>query len=191
MLFRSNYVGLEAEARSIYDFEPGVVPGLMQTSGYARAVHERVVPGLSQAVIEQRLEERRRRQTILNQVNPPEVWAVIDESVIHRVVGGPAVMAAQLNRVVEVSAHPHVTVQVLPFAAGAHPALDSTFILLEFEPPLSGVVYAEGLVGHMYLERTDDMRRYKEVFEHLCEASLSPQESVELIATKSEAYQGQ
>lgn len=184
----ATYVGLEAEATSICDFEPGVVPGLLQTPDYARAVHEQVMPSLSQAVIEQRLEERRRRQLILSQAYPPTLWAVVDESVMHRVVGGPMVMGAQLDHVVRMSALPHVTIQVVPFVAGAHPALDSTFIVLEFEPPISGVVYAEGLVGHVYLERPHDMQRYRQVFERLCQISLNPQESIELIAKKSEAY---
>jgi transcriptional regulator with XRE-family HTH domain len=184
----ATYVGLEAEATSICDFEPGVVPGLLQTPDYVRAVHEQVMPSLSGAVIEQRIEERRRRQLILSQENPPVLWAVIDESVMHRVVGGPMVMSAQLDHVLKMSALPSVTIQVIPFTAGAHPALDSTFILLDFAPPLSGVVYAEGLVGHMYLERAQDVQRYRQVFERLREASLSPQKSVELIANKNEAY---
>ena len=100
-------------------------------------------------------------------------------------------MAAQLEHLIEASALSHVTIQIIPFAAGAHPALDSTFIVLDFEAPAPGVVYAEGLVGHMYLERPQDVIRYRQVFERLCEMSLSPQESVELIATKSQAYRGQ
>jgi transcriptional regulator with XRE-family HTH domain len=187
----ATYVGLEAEATSISDFEPGVVPGLLQTPDYARAVHENVIPSLSQAVIAQRLEERRRRQLILSESNPPILRTVVDESVIHRVVGSPAVMATQLDHVVEASALSYVTVQIMPFAAGAHPALDSTFVLLGFAPPAPGVVYAEGLVGHMYLERPQDILRYRKVFERLCEMSLSPQQSIELIAKKSQAYRGQ
>jgi transcriptional regulator with XRE-family HTH domain len=187
----ATYVGLEAAATAISDFEPGVFPGLLQTPAYARALHEGGMPRLSQPDIEQRIKERLKRQEILARDNAPNLHAVFDESVIRRVVGGPAVMAAQLDRVIESVALPSVTVRVVPFGAGAHPALDSTFILLEFSPPMTGVVYVEGLVGRMYLERSEDVRRYKEVFERLCEVALNPQESVGLMTEASTAYKSQ
>jgi hypothetical protein len=187
----ATYVGLEAEAISIRDFEPGVVPGLLQTADYARAVHRAVVPPLDEEVIDQRVTERQSRQMILNRDKPPELRVIMDESVIHRIVGGPGVMAAQLERVVEVAGLPDVTLQTLPFSAGAHPALESTFIMLGFPEPLADVVYAEGLVGYLYLDRPHDIERYGRVFEYLCDIALSPEQSVQLITEKIAEYRSQ
>jgi transcriptional regulator with XRE-family HTH domain len=185
------YVGLEAEATSIKDYEPGVFPGLLQTADYARAIHERALPRLSAAVIEQRIEVRQLRQAILTrqEPGPPQLWAIIDEAVLHRPIGGPAVMGSQIDHVIDVCELPNVTVQVLPFDVGAHPALDSTFIFLEFAGPVSPVVYVEGLVGHLYVERPQDVRRYAEVFEHLRAASLNKGQSLDLMSRTSAGCQ--
>jgi transcriptional regulator with XRE-family HTH domain len=184
----ATYVGLEAEAVAIKDFEPGVFPGLLQTPAYARAVHEGGIPRLSQGIIDQRIEERRTRQEILTRDDPPQLATIVDESVLHRVVGGPEVMRRQLERAIEASRQPHVTVQILPFSAGAHPALDSTFAVLEFVAPVPGVVYAEGLVGNIYRERPEDVQRYKEIFEYLSEVSLNPHDSMDLMKRMIELY---
>jgi len=185
----ATYVGLEAEAATISDFEPGVIPGLLQTPDYARALHEAAMPKLSPAVIDQRIEVRRTRQAILTRRDgPPELRAVADEAVLHRVVGGRAVMAAQLDRVIEACGLPNVAVQVIPFAAGAHPAVDSTFILLEFASPVTGVVYVDGLVGQVYLERPQDVERYSQIFERLQGYALSERESIDLMAKLSADY---
>ena len=185
----ATYVGLEAEATSISDFEPGVFPGLLQFPAYARAVHEASVPSTNPSVIDQRLAARRTRQQILTRDDdPPELWAIMDEAVLHREVGGATVMSAQLGHVIKMSAQPNVTVQILPFDAGAHPALDSTFILLEFADPVPAVVYVEGLVGQVYLERPQDVDRYEQIFDRLRTISLSPDESIDLIAKMIKTY---
>jgi transcriptional regulator with XRE-family HTH domain len=178
----ATYVGLEAEATSISHFDSGVFPGLLQTPEYARAVHEGAMPRLSPEVIDQRIEVRKTRQAILTSDDAPRFSAVVDEAVIHRILGGPAVMAAQLGHVIEASTLPNITLQVIPYTVGAHPALDSNFILLELAPPVPSVVYVEGLVGQMYLERPEDVERYTQVFEHLTKIALGPQRSVELLA---------
>ncbi len=184
------YVGLEAEATRISDYEPGVFPGLLQTPDYARIIHECAMPKLSPAVIEQRIEVRLVRQTVLTREEPPppRLEGIMDEAILHRPIGGPAVMSAQIDRVIEASELPNVTIRVLPFEAGAHPALDSTFILLEFEDPLPGVVYVEGLVGHLYVERSQDVQRYRQVFERLRTTSLDEQKSLDLMSRMSAAY---
>ena len=114
--------------------------------------------------------------------------AIVDEAALHRVLGGPAIMATQLDRVVDACALPNVSVQVIPHSVGAHPALDSTFILLEFAPPVPGVVYIEGLVGQMYLERPQDVARYTQIFERLRTLALSQQQSVDLLAKQSKSF---
>jgi transcriptional regulator with XRE-family HTH domain len=186
----ATYVGLEAEAASISDFEPGVVPGLLQTPAYSRAVHEGALPRLSQPAIDQRVEERRRRQAILTRQDPPppRLHAILDESVLRRVVGSPAVMAAQLAQLIAACELPNVTVQVLGYGAGAHPALDSTFILLHFAPPVPAVVYVEGLLGQKYLDQPSDVERYERVFERLQELALGQQASLGLMAGICAAY---
>jgi transcriptional regulator with XRE-family HTH domain len=187
----ATYVGLEAEATSISDYEPGVFPGLFQTPDYARVIHEQAMPKLSPDVIEQRIEVRLVRQAALSREGPapPKLAAIIDEAVLHRPVGGPQIMSAQISRVIEACELPNVTVQVLPFAAGAHPALDSTFILLEFEESVPGVVYVEGLVGHLLLERMSDVQRYRQVFERLQTSSLDEQKSLDLMSSWRAMYE--
>ena len=184
------YVGLETEAASISDYESGVVPGLLQTPDYARVIHESGMPKPSPAVIEQQIEVRLVRQAALMREEPlpPRLEAIMDEAVLHRPVGGPKVMGAQIGRVMEVCELPNVIVRVLPFAVGAHPALDSTFILLEFEDPVPGVVYVEGLVGHLLLERAQDVQRYRQVFERLRTTSLDEQKSLDLMSSMRASY---
>jgi transcriptional regulator with XRE-family HTH domain len=183
----ATYVGLEAEATSISDFD-SVIPGLLQIPAYARAIHEGAMPRLSSAVIDQRIEVRNTRQAILTRDDPPQFSAVVDEAALHRVVGGPAVMAAQLGHIIDVCDLPNVSVQVISYSAGVHPALDSKFILLEFAPPAPGVVYVEGLVGQMYLEKPQDVARYTQIFERLMMLALSPQETVDLLARRSKVF---
>ena len=184
----ATYVGLEAAAIQISDYEPGVFPALLQTPAFARAVHEGALPRLSPEVIGQRIESRRLRQEVLNREDPPHLKAVIDEAVLHRPVGGPAVMREQLQVVAEAADQPYVDVRILPFKAGVHPALNSTFVILEFVDPVPGVVYVDGLVGQIYLEREQDFDRYKEVFERLWELSLSAQESKALLTKSRNDY---
>jgi transcriptional regulator with XRE-family HTH domain len=186
----ATYVGLEEAARAIKDFEPGVFPGLLQTLDYARAVHDRTLERLPPDIIDQRLEVRRTRQQILGREDPPRLEAIIDEAVLHRAVGGPAVMRGQLGSTIAACRQPNVTVQVLPFSVGAHPALDSTFIMLEFAPPVPGVVYVEGLVGQIYLERPQEFEKYARVFDRLTQMSLSPENSVELMMKAMATYAG-
>jgi len=177
------YVGLETEAISIRDFEPGVIPGLLQTASYARALHENAIPRPTAETIDQQIKVRTIRQQILFGSEPTRFMAVLDEAVLHRLVGGPAVMAEQLAYVIDASRRSNIDVRVIPYGAGAHPALDSTFTLLELAGPAPGVVvYVEGLVGQIYLEQPQDVERYKRTFEQLTATAMSPEESVALMA---------
>ena len=179
----ATYVGLEAEAVGIKCYQSAIVPGLLQTLDYARAMHEAGIPRIAPERIAQLIEVRRMRQRRLVQDPRIRLDVVLDEAVLHRLVGGPAVMATQLGRLVESSKQPNVTIQVIPYSAGAHPAMDSTFSILEFDGSAPGVVYVEGLVGWIYLERPQDIDRYQQVFEHLRTVALSPQDSIQLMAT--------
>jgi transcriptional regulator with XRE-family HTH domain len=176
------YVGLEADAIAIRRYQSTIVPGLLQTAEYARAMHEADVPKLSQARIEELVEVRMKRQQLLARNSALRFWVVLDEAVLHRMVGGPEVMGAQLDRLINVTKLPNFTMQVIPYSAGAHPAMDSTFSMLDFASPVPSVVYVEGLVGWIYVESLQDIERYQQVFDYLCAVALNPQESIELVA---------
>jgi transcriptional regulator with XRE-family HTH domain len=178
----STYVGLEAEAVAISDFQSSVVPGLLQTAEYARAGHEGAMPRLSPDQIERQIEAKLTRQSLLTQERPPSFRAVLDEAVLHREVGGPKVMKAQLERLIEVACLPNVTIQVIPFTFGAHPAVESNFNILEMPAWTRGVVFVEGLVGSIYLEKDDDLKRYQKIFEQLQTIALSPKDTISVIA---------
>jgi len=175
------FVGLEAEAVAISDFQSSVVPGLLQTADYARAGHEAYMPRLSPDQIELNIEAKLRRQGLLTQPEAPTFAAVLDEAVLHRAVGGPRVMDAQLDRLTEAARLPNVTVQVIPFAVGYHPGLESNFNILDLPAPAPSVVFVEGLAGSMYFERPEDLKRYREVFKRLQTMALSPKDTISAI----------
>jgi transcriptional regulator with XRE-family HTH domain len=184
----ATYVGLEAEATGIRYFQSTIVPGLMQTPAYARAMYEAGIPKFTQERIDQLIEVRLTRQRVLVRKPPVRLEVILDEAVLHRLVGGTAVMRGQLDRLIELSNEPNVSIQVIAYSAGAHPAMDSTFNILEFTGSVSSVVYVEGLVGWIYVERSPDVDRYQQVFEHLRTVASSPRESIELIARVGAGY---
>jgi transcriptional regulator with XRE-family HTH domain len=184
----TTYVGLEQEATSIAMFHSAVVPGLLQVASYSRAIHLNGLPRLDDVAIEERLEERRTRQELLTRENPPEVEVLLDEAVLHRPIGGGAVMREQLGRILEVAEYPNVTIRVVPFNIGAHPALESNFIILDFFGQAATIVYVEGLVGHIYLERQQDVDRYLQAVDQLNDLGLSPKDSSLLVASIRDTY---
>jgi transcriptional regulator with XRE-family HTH domain len=185
----ATYVGLEAEAVSIEVYEAGTVPGLLQTAEYARAMLLVEVPPFSNEELERRLQARLTRQAHLLQSQGPRYHAILDESVLHRQVGGPQVMHAQLQRIIQSAQLRNVMIQVIPFDAGAHPAMDSVFNILGFEKPLiSDIVYVEGLVGNIYLERPADLERYRKIFSFLESLALNVSDSVTLIGRLTASY---
>lgn len=185
----ATYVGLEAEASSLRDYNTHVVTGLLQVESYARAILEAADPPLDPAGIEQRIEARVKRQALLEQDVGPVLHCILDEGALHRPIGGAAVMRDQLARIVEVATLPKVTFQLIPLAIGAHPALDSTFVIVQFdEPMINDVVYVEGAVGNIYLESPPDLERYNRIFSRLCSIALSPEDSIAMVTTISEIY---
>jgi hypothetical protein len=184
----TTYVGLEQEAASLKVYQSAAVPGLLQTDSYTRAIHKVGIIRLPDEVIEERVKERRERQQCLTRVNPPTVEIILDEAVLCRPVGGSHAMREQLDRIATVAEYPNVTLQVLPFKIGAHPAMESDFTILSFDTQAATVVYVEGLSGYMYLERPADIERYHEVFERLRGMASSPDDSAEMIAKIRETY---
>lgn len=188
----SEYVGLEAEAASISDFGLGVIPGLLQTADYARAVVPAYVPGREPEIIEQRVQGRMARQQLLHREDGPRFEAVVDESVLHRVVGSRAVMRAQLERLLELSGLPNVTLQVIRYEAGTLPAGNNKFIILRFDSPdVTDVVFIEGLTRDVYLDDPGEVETYNTKFRTLAELAASPDETRELIAAMIPSYSGQ
>jgi transcriptional regulator with XRE-family HTH domain len=187
-----SYVGLEAEAESIEIYMSGVVPGLLQTEEYAGAMlRAGEPPKLSPQERSQRIQARLDRQAHFaeRQGERQRFHAVLDEAVLRRAVGGRHVMKAQMQRLAESAEQENVTVQVIPFEVGAHPAMDSNFCILNFEQPLvSDIVYVEGLVGNVYLEKPADIDRYRQIFSRLRTIALNPAESVSFITEISASY---
>lgn len=178
----ATYVGLEAEAVGIRYYQSTVMPGLLQTPEYTRAIHLAAIPEIPTSRIEELIEVKLIRQRVLRREPSVQLEVVFDEATLHRVVGSPAVMSAQLERLVEVSALSNVTVQVIPFRVGAHPAMNSTFNLLHFSNLPHAMVYVEDLLGKHYLQSPHDTARYQQVFERLRTVALSPRDSIDLIA---------
>lgn len=182
-VFTGAFVGLEADASSLHAFQALLVPGLLQTEHYARAVFRAMRPDDTEPEIERRVSARMERQRLLTDPAPPEYWAVVDEAVLHREVGGPEVMAEQLSRLVQAATLPHVTIQVVPFDAGAHPGMEGPFLILGFpEQADPDVVYVDSTASGVYLEMPADVRRYSLMFDHLRATALKPDDSVRLIA---------
>ncbi|HEY6492141.1 MAG TPA: helix-turn-helix transcriptional regulator [Trebonia sp.] len=184
----TTYVGLEQEASSLATFQSAVVPGLFQVADYIRAIHRAGIPRLEDEAIEERVEERGKRQQILTGAGAPRVEAFLDEAVFRRPVGAPAVMRRQLSRLIEISERPNVTIQVIPFSVGAHPALESNFTILEFAGRAPTIVHTESLAGPLYLERDQDIERYMLALDLLRGLALDPEASAQLIAKIRDAY---
>ncbi len=177
------YVGLESDAVRLHDFQLSVVPGLLQTEDYARAVLRGAPHARRAEDIGQQVALRMRRQAILDQPGPPQVQVVLSESVLWVQVGGPAVMRAQLLRLADLAGRPGLTLQILPLRAAAHVQSVSPFTMLEFADPADPtVVYLEHLTGSLILEDVAEVRSYRALFDHLRAEALGPGPSADLIA---------
>jgi transcriptional regulator with XRE-family HTH domain len=176
------FIDFEAAAMAIQNFESLLVPGLLQTNEYARAVLRALHPGLPPQQIERRVELRIARQALLRQAEPPGIWIVLDEAVLRRQVGGPEVMREQLYRLAQASELANITLQVLPFSAGQHAGMDGAFTVLTFPDPADlDVVHLENATGELYLEAAEDVQRYSRLFDHLRAVALGPGNSAELL----------
>ena len=172
-----DYVGLEEAASRIQCWELQFVPGLIQTEAYARAaiVHGRPRAGAEE--VDRLVELRMRRQRILDGTHPPRLWAVIDESVLRRSLGGTAVLKAQINRLLELIDLPHVSLQVIPFSRSGYVA-EGAFSILRFaESELPDIAYVEHLTGALYLERLDELEVYGRAFDRLVVDAETPRGS--------------
>lgn len=174
----ATYIGFESEAAELLIYEAVVINGLLQTEDYARAaLTASLIPQNTGDMIERKVKVRMARQQLLNRPHPLKVWAILDESVLHRRIGGAEVHREQLKHLVDVSQLTNVTIQVVPFDAGPHPGMIGSFTVVRFpstDDP--DIVYIEGVTGDMFAE-AEDALLYQEVFDHLRAAALSPAES--------------
>ncbi|RAY10995.1 transcriptional regulator [Actinomadura craniellae] len=186
----ADFISLEADAAAIRGFETILIPGLLQTEDYARAVMT-AVPGLSGPLnIDQLVAVRMARRSILERENPPRIWMILDEAALHRHIGGAGVMRSQLLHVIEIAELDHVVVQVMPYEGGAHAGTAGPFTILEF-PELADldVVLVESLTSGLYLETEDEIRRYNLVFDHLRMSALPEAASKKLIRQVAQKLQ--
>ncbi|MBV9092932.1 MAG: helix-turn-helix domain-containing protein [Streptosporangiaceae bacterium] len=180
-IWLESFVGLEAAASIIRTYEIQVVPGLLQTENYARALIQHGAAA-SEGEIARRSQLRASRQDILRRQDPPQLWAVVDEGALRRPVGSRDVLRGQLQHLVEAAAHPAVTLQVLTFRAGAHSAMGGPFTILRFaEPDLNDVVYIEQLTGALYLDKRSEVDSYLEVMEQLCLQAEPASDTVKIL----------
>ena len=202
------YLGLEEAASAITSYTMYYIPALLQIENYTRVIIETIAPRMDPKILQQRVEVRMRRQKRLEEADRPRYRVFLDEAVLYRSVGGPAIMAAQLDKVLEVERQKKMTFQIVPFDLGAHAAQDSNFILFEFDqkpslsrpdensdsslldekPELSPVVFVEALTGNHYLGKDSDIERYREAIEYLRDTALSPRNSVQRLAEIKEVY---
>lgn len=180
------YVGLEAAASEIRQYEAQVVPGLLQVPEYARTMIGRARPDIGESEVDRRVRVRIARQSLVIQDDPLYLAVVLDEAVFHRLVGGLAVMRRQLDHLVMMAGQPNVTLQVLPFAVGAHAGMDGSFAILGYEDPADpDVVFAENAAGGLFLEKDEELRRYHVIFDQLRMSALPPDQSAEFIAARA------
>jgi len=183
-VFTGSYIAMEAEAASIR-INAHLMPGIFQTPGYAHEIIRQTRPAISAEDAERRVAARTARQDALtSRPQPPQIHVILDEAVLHRQVGGPAVTGQQLTALAETSTWPNVTVQVLPFTAGANAGMDGHFVILAFpdseDPP---VAYVEGLMGDVYVEAAEEVDRFTLAWTHLVTQALDPAGSAAMIST--------
>jgi transcriptional regulator with XRE-family HTH domain len=186
----SDYIGLEAEAASISDYGLAIVPGLLQTPDYARAIVRSGVSAQEPQIVDERVRVRIARQQLLSSNKAPTFETVLDESVLHRVVGSPAVMVAQLRRLLELSELPHVTIRIVPYDAGSVPAGVNKFVIFRFAlSHVADIVLIEELTSHHYLEEPEQVETYSGTFRRLAGLSAGPAASRAMILAEIRAYE--
>jgi transcriptional regulator with XRE-family HTH domain len=175
-------VGLEESASLIRAYQPQVVPGLLQTERYVRAITAASFPSDKEEDSERKVALRLARQDLLNRPAPPEYLVVIEETVLRRPIGGPDVMRGQIGHLIEMAGRPSVTVQILPFSAGWHPAMYGMFNIYRFpEGAMPEVVYSEGLTGAYYLNKPDETAKYTEALDQMTAQAATPDQTVTIL----------
>ncbi|MEU4537056.1 helix-turn-helix transcriptional regulator [Streptosporangium sp. NPDC023825] len=181
-------IGLESEAEQAINYESLFIPGLLQTEDYARAVIRAVPPTATEAQVEDRVAARLQRQALLEGDTPLRLWAILDQAALCRKIGSNAIMREQLAHLARQAQRPHITIQVIPFSAGAHSGMLGSFIVLKFVPGNSDVIYIDSMAGDLFLEKETDIERYNDMCEHLRAIALSPADTIALFASSREDH---
>jgi hypothetical protein len=171
MQVHPRYLGLESVATTLQAYDTHLVHGLLQTPDYARASVRVGFPDATDDEAERRIALRLARQQILTRPGPPRLWVIIDEAALRRPAAtiGPAVMRAQLDRLIDANDQPGITVQVMPFTVGLHPAMHGVFYLLRFpDEQLPDIVYGESMTSAFYLDKPEEAAAYLEVMDRIC-----------------------
>ncbi|MFC8965858.1 helix-turn-helix transcriptional regulator [Streptomyces sp. NPDC057094] len=179
----SMHVSLEGAAALLRSYEPHFVPGLMQTEDYARGVMKAGAIGQTRpADIERHVALRMQRQDLLVREDAPRIWAVMDETALLRPIGGPEVMRAQIDKLLEVTELPNVTLQVMPFSNGPHPGTYGPFVLFRFAmPELPDMVYSEYLTGAVYLDARSEVATHLEVMDRMAAQAATAHRTKEIL----------
>ncbi|MDJ1644722.1 helix-turn-helix transcriptional regulator [Streptomyces sp. J15] len=176
-------LSIESDAARILTFQPMLVPGLLQTVEYATEVIRSVDKDVTEEERDSYIEVRKARQEIFARENPPQYVCLLDEAVLRREVGGPAVMAAQLDKILEMNNPPKLTIQVVPFSQGWHAGADGAFNIYSYPDPMDlDVVNLDYLDGALYLEEDQPVGRYQLAFDELRATALASRQSMELIS---------
>jgi hypothetical protein len=184
-----SYLGLEAAASIIRTYEVQFIPGLLQTSDYARAVVLLGNDTAGEIQVERRVNVRVTRQRLLTRTNPPLLWAVVDEAALRRTIGGRDVLRGQIEHLLEATKLPNVRLQVVPFDVGGHAAAGGAFSILRFpDEDLPDVVYVEQLNSALYLDKRDDVEQYLAAMEALCITALTPARSASFLRDLAKEY---
>jgi Domain of unknown function (DUF5753)/Helix-turn-helix domain len=175
-------VGLEEAATLIRAYEPQVVPGLLQTEGYVRAITAASFPAAAPDFTERTVAVRLARQQLLQRADPPGYWVVLDETVLRRPIGGRHVMREQIAHLITAAGQPGITIQVMPFAAGWHPALYGMYNIFRFAgDQMPGIVYSEALSGAYYLNKPGETARYTQALDAMCVQAASPEQTIAIL----------
>ena len=176
------YISLEAAASVIRNYEVQFVPGLLQSPSYAREVIRLGHPAINADELNRRVDLRMGRKRLLTRPTAPRLWAALDEAVLRRPMGDASVMREQVDHLLEMTADPNVTLQIVPFNVGGHSAAGGPFSILRFaEPELSDVVYLEQLTSALYIDKPVEVDRYLEVMERLCVQAETAPDSITLL----------
>jgi transcriptional regulator with XRE-family HTH domain len=182
-----DYAAYEAEASSFLMFGPLIIPGLLQTADYARALIRAIRYDLTSKEIERRVEFRIKRQALLTENGPPTLWAVLDEGILYRMIGDRRIMCEQLKHLVEMASLPNLTLQVLPFSGGEHAGLDGPFVVIRFpEQNDQDMIYFEHTGREHYVDDPNSISLYLSLFDHIRATALKPDDSLKLLHRRAE-----
>ena len=185
-VFTGSLVALEDETHLIRRYSSELIPGLLQTEAYARAVIQALRPRYDEQSVERRVMARMARQQVLKREDPLHLDFILNEAVLRRQVGGEELMAEQMKALYAAAEGPHVTLRLLPFEVGAHSAMEGAFTIFSFpEDQYPDVVYIEGMMGDLYLESVESVNRYRTAFESLRDLAMSPSDTMDFITSKA------